>query len=174
MRALAVAAGLCAVLAVAGCGTDVSGQSQPSPAASLTSAELYDPCTLPSDAISAAGANPATKDDNPFLTPREGWKGCSWKANGFTLAVFATTHPIAEFRSNSLFHDFKDVDVSGRKAVSYLVGNKTPPDECDVTFETSRGVVQINAGRWIDSKSAVDVCSIAIQSASALSRWIPR
>ncbi|MGQ4616494.1 DUF3558 family protein [Nocardia sp. R7R-8] len=169
---MAVAAGLCAVLAVAGCGDTVPGQA--STTTSLTKADLYDPCTLPADAITAAGANPATKDDNPFLVARDAWKGCSWRANGYHLAVFNTTHTLADFRSNELFHNFRDIQLPQRRAVAYTIGDKTPPDSCDVTFETSSGTFQINASKFIDSKSTDDVCSIALQYAQVLDKWIPR
>ncbi|MGQ4599986.1 DUF3558 family protein [Nocardia sp. R6R-6] len=173
MRALVVAAGLCTVLAVAGCGKSVSGQ--PSTSTSLTKADLYDPCTLPDDVITAAGANPATKDDNPFLVARDGWKGCVWDAAWYSLDVYSTTHSIAEFKSNDIFHDFRDVRIGVRAASTLNQNtNNAPPDNCGVLFGTSRGTIQIMIRRNLSEKNrADDLCAIAVQSADVLDGSIP-
>ncbi|WP_081706303.1 DUF3558 domain-containing protein [Nocardia sp. CNY236] len=182
---LAATVGLCAVLVLAGCGKQVPGQAsardEMSPQAnagqSATDAGLYDPCTLPDDAIVALGADPATKNDNPFRVPRAGWKGCAWIAGWHGLAVFATDYPISEFMANHTFRDFTDVDISGRKAMTFYQGvENSPPDNCIVVFDTPRGVVQLridDLARDRD-KGADELCAVAVSSTESLNSLFPQ
>ncbi|WP_169811013.1 DUF3558 domain-containing protein [Nocardia amamiensis] len=175
MRAIAVAVGLCAVLAVAGCGQDLSGEPQQSTVASLSKADLYDPCTLPADAITAAGADPASKDDNPFLVARDSWKGCAWRSSWYFLDVYSTNHSVAEFKSNDIFHDFRDAQLGSRKAMTFnqRVDNAAASN-CGVVFGTSRGTIQLMVRRFASEQGRPDdLCALALRSANALNGSIP-
>lgn len=157
MRLVGFAAGVCAVLALAGCSKAVDGQPEAS-GAPLTKEQLFDPCTVPDSVLRAAGANPASKDDNPFSVPRADWKGCGWRAGDHFISFFATTRTLQEFRQNTYLHDFKDVTVSGRQALQYYLGSSNPPEECEIVFDTSQGRITVKASKASSSKSTTDPC----------------
>ncbi|WP_084531736.1 DUF3558 domain-containing protein [Nocardia miyunensis] len=170
MRALAVVAGVCAVLAVAGCKSE-SGSATTS-AAKLTEAQLWDPCTLSDSALQATGVDPSTKDTNPFGGHQTGWKGCDWRNDTYYLNVFTTVHTMDEVRTNNLLKNVHDVDVAGRNAVSETQGSSN--DNCGVDFPTSKGVVQVVIRQQYGSPSAGDLCAIALRSANSLNSSIPK
>ncbi len=179
MRVLGVVAGLCAVLAVAGCSESVSGQPEVS-GAPLTKEQLFDPCTLPESAIAATGADPATKDSNPFGTPRAEYIGCRWTAAntdgrwGFFLRISSSTKPIEDFRKNKYFRDFHEIKVGDRAAYQYYVGSDLPPTTCEISFDTSKGVVSASADKYVDSETGTDPCALALGAVSEVVDAIPR
>lgn len=171
MRALAVVAGVCAVLAVAGCGKSTqSGTPTATSKTTLTTDQLWDPCSLPNDAVAGTGVKADTKDTNPFGTARTGWKGCGWNNDTYFLTVYSTTHSMDEVRSNASFHNLHNVDVSGRQAVSY----QERSDSCGVDFSTSKGVVELAVNQSPGSPSAGDYCAIVLRTANALNSQIPK
>src|SRR3546814_19686855 len=99
MRLVGFAAGVCAVVALAGCSEAVDGQPEAS-GAPLTKEQLFDPCTVSDSVLQAAGADPASKDDNPFSVPRPDWKGCSWRAGDHFISFFSTTNTMKQFRED--------------------------------------------------------------------------
>ncbi|MFD6108468.1 DUF3558 domain-containing protein [Nocardia salmonicida] len=153
MRLVGFAAGVCAVLALTGCSTAVDGQPEAS-GTPLTKEQLFDPCTVPDSVLQAAGADPASKDDNPFSVPRSDWKGCGWRAGDFFISFLSSTYTIAEYRANDYYHDFQEVTVSGRSALQYQLGDKKPSDECGVVFDTTQGRIEVLASKASSSKSA--------------------
>ncbi|MFF5031664.1 DUF3558 domain-containing protein [Nocardia salmonicida] len=160
MRLVGFAAGVCAVLALAGCSTAVEGQPEAS-GTPLTKEQLFDPCTVPDSVLLAAGLNPSSKDDNPFSVPRKEWKGCGWRGDGHFIYLSSTTHTLQEIRANDYFHDFQDIKVGDRAAVQYLLGTRTPPNQCEIAFDTSKGRVTVTAAKFIDNKSSTDPCMLA-------------
>lgn len=173
MRALAVVAGVCAVLAVAGCSKSTqSGTPTAAPQTTLTKDQLWDPCSLPDDAIVAAGLKADTKDTQPFVTERTGWKGCSWRNEGtYTLEVLSTAHSMNDVRSNTSLQNLHEVDVPGRQAVSYTEGSW---GDCGVDFSTSKGVVEVIVRPSLGVPSAGDSCTIALRAAGSLNNSIPK
>lgn len=172
MRALALMAGVCAVLAVAGCGGSTeSGTSTTGAKTTLTTDQLWDSCSLPDAAIAATGVKADTKDTNPFGGPRSGWKGCNWNNDTYFLSVFSNNHTIDEVRSNTSFHSVHDVNVPGRRAVSYTEGSN---NSCGVDFQTSQGVVEMIVRPSPGSPSTGDYCAIALNTADSLNSLIPK
>ncbi|WP_194289986.1 DUF3558 domain-containing protein [Nocardia macrotermitis] len=169
MRALAVAAGVCAVLAVAGCNKSDSGSSAASPT-KLTEAQLWDPCTLSDSAVKATGVDPSTKNTNVFGVAQAGWKACAWNNDDYFLAVHSTVHTMDEVRSNDSFKNIHNVDVSGREAISY----NDESDSCGVDFPTSKGVVEVIIRKSGTSNASIDYCAIALKSAGSLNSSIPK
>lgn len=171
MRALAVMAGVCAVLAVAGCGKSTqSGTPTAAAQTTLTKDQLWDPCSLPDDAVAATGVKADSKNANPFGTARSGWKGCSWTNDAYSLAVFSTTRSMAEVRSNSSFQNLHDIDVPGRKAVSYQEASNS----CGVDFPTTKGVVEVLINQSATSSITSDYCAIAVHTVDSLNSLIPK
>ncbi|MFC9661064.1 DUF3558 domain-containing protein [Nocardia sp. NPDC127606] len=173
MRLVGFAAGVCAVVALAGCSTAVDGQPEAS-GTPLTKEQLFDPCTVSDRVLQAAGADPATKDDNPFSVPRADWKGCAWTANGYFISLFTTTKTMKEFRANDYLHDFKDVSIGDRKATQYLLGTKTPPDQCGIAFESAQGTITLQASKFVDNKASTDPCQLANDAAPHFVTILPQ
>lgn len=172
MRALAVVASMCVVLAVAGCGKSTqSGTPTASAQTKLTKDQLWDPCSLPDEAVAATGVTTDTKNTNPVGGPTSAFRGCGWKSDTYALAVFSTTHTMDEVRSNTSFQNLHNVDVPGRSAVSYTEGSW---GSCRVDFPTSKGVVEILVDKSLTSSSGVDVCATALRSADLLNNSIPK
>lgn len=173
MRALAVTAGICAVLAVAGCSKTT--QSDTPTAASQTTLsrdQLWDPCTLPDSAIAATGADPSTKDDNPGAAHFPRWRGCRWHTSSYFLTIGSASSTMAEIHANSSFTNLKDVNVPGRRsAVSYNEGVAT---DCYVDFPTSKGIADVSISKYPDVATSEDPCALAVRAASTLNSSIPK
>ncbi|MFD8101344.1 DUF3558 domain-containing protein [Nocardia fluminea] len=173
MRLVGFAAGVCAVVALAGCSEAVDGQPEAS-GAPLTKEQLFDPCTVSDSVLQAAGADPASKDDNPFSVPREEWKGCGWRAGDFYLSLFSTTYTMQKFRENTSLHDFRDVTTGSRSGVQYLLDETNPPEQCGIAWDTSRGTVTLQASRSLSSKSSTDPCAVAGNAAPHFVPLLPQ
>lgn len=173
MRLVGFAAGVCAVVALAGCSTAVDGQPEAS-GTPLTKEQLFDPCTVSDSVLQAAGLDPASKDDNLWSVPRAEWKGCNWRADGYFIAFMSTIYTVDEIRANDRFHDFKDISVSDRKALQYYIGKENPPVECEIAFDTGHGRVLVNASKFVDSKSRTDPCLLANNAAPSFVGSIPQ
>ncbi|MFE1594479.1 DUF3558 domain-containing protein [Nocardia sp. NPDC058705] len=173
MRLVGLAAGVCAVMALAGCSEAVDGQPEAS-GAPLTKEQLFDPCTVPDSVLQAAGLDPASKDDNPFSVPRAEWKGCAWRGGGHFISLMSTTHTMQEVRANDYLHDFKDITVGDRPAVQYLLGTRTPVNQCAIAFDTSKGRVSITATKFIDDTSSIDPCELANTAAPNFLEILPK
>lgn len=174
MRALAVTAGVCAVLAVAGCSKSTeSGTPTAAAQTTLSRDQLWDACTLPESAIAATGADPSTKDANPAEAQFPKWRGCSWRTSNYFLIVGAAASTMAEVRANSSFTNIKDVTVPGRQAVSY---NQGSTDTCYVNFATAKGVADIAVNKMygVPNPDPEDACTIAAQAAVTLNSSIPK
>ncbi|MGW4634004.1 DUF3558 domain-containing protein [Nocardia sp. NPDC004415] len=174
MRLVGLAAASCAVLALVGCSKEVDGQPEAS-GAPLTKEQLFDPCAVPDDVLLAAGADPASKDDNPFSVERDEWKGCSWTAGNYFINFTSTTNTLQDFRANDYLHDFRDITVGDRPALQFLLGSRTPADQCEIAFATtSHGTVTVNAALFIDDKSGTDPCPLANAAAVTFLDIIPK
>ncbi|UGT53126.1 DUF3558 domain-containing protein [Nocardia asteroides] len=173
MRLIGLAVGACAVLVLAGCSEEVGGQAEVS-GAPLTKEQLFDPCTVPDGALTAAGLDPASKDDNLFSVPRAEWKGCGWTADGHFISFMSTVYTMDEIRANDRYHDFKEVTVGDRKALQFYIGTEQTPVECELAIETGQGRALINASKFVDSKSPTDPCSLANNAAPHFIAYVPR
>lgn len=178
MRLVGLAAASCAVLALVGCSTSVDGQPEAGPEASgtpLTKDQLFDPCTVPTTVLEAAGLDPTWKDDNPFSVERAEWKGCGYKGDGHFIYFSSTTYTMDEIRANDYFHDFKDITIGDRSALKYTPGERTPPNQCEIAFDTShQGRVMVTATKFVDNESATDPCAIADAAAPSFLTVIPK
>jgi len=172
MRALAVMAGVCAVLAVGGCGKSTeSGTPTVAAQTTLTADQLWDPCSLPDDAVAATGVRADTKNTNPLGGSATDFRACAWNSDAYFLDIDSTTHTMDEIRSNTKFQNLHDVEVPGRAAFSYTEGSW---GSCGIDFPTSKGVVEIVIRQSGSGPSAGDVCAIALSTASSLNNSIPK
>ncbi|MEV6279325.1 DUF3558 domain-containing protein [Nocardia sp. NPDC051832] len=185
MRVMAAVAGACALLVVTGCSSTVGGSggpetSQAPTSAKLTKDQLWDPCSLPDSVIASTGADPATKDTNPIFSDREDWRLCQWTAErsdgrwGHFLLVSSTNKTLDDFRRNSYFRDFSDVTVKDRAGLKFYMGSRRPPTQCELAFNTTKGVISVNAGKYTDSETSTDPCTLATSAAEKIVDSIPR
>ncbi|MFC9892191.1 DUF3558 domain-containing protein [Nocardia sp. NPDC127579] len=182
MRAIVAAVGVGAMLLVVGCTDKPAGTGMPTAepsSAKLSKEQLWDPCSLPDSVVAATGADPGTENTTPAVVERPDWRLCQWTAPpgsdgrwGYYVLGSSTNKTLDEFRSNTYFHDFSDVEVKGRPALRFLLGSWG--NECEFAFETSQGVVSVNANKYIDSKSATDPCVLALAAAEQIVDVIPR
>ncbi|MFF2086878.1 DUF3558 domain-containing protein [Nocardia sp. NPDC058176] len=171
MRLAYLTAAVCAAAVVlAGCSETVDGQAVISP---LTKERLFDPCTVRDSVVQAAGADPATRDDNPFSSPRPDWKGCRWTADGYFISLFSTTNTVQQFRENDYLHDFQTVTVGGREGLQYLLGTWDPPHQCGIAFGSSQGTITLQASKFVDNKSSTDPCLLANNAAPNFMEVLP-
>lgn len=173
MRLVGLMVGGCAVLALAGCSKAVDGQPEAS-GAPLTKEQLFDPCTVPESALVGVGADPTSKDDNPFSVQRAEWKGCMWSAGDHFISILATTHTLPEYRTNDHYHDFKDVTISGRVGLQYGLGNRKPADECGIVFDSAQGRIEVIATKKLSSKSTIDPCAVVNDAAPYFVDSLPK
>ncbi|MEV0357443.1 DUF3558 domain-containing protein [Nocardia sp. NPDC050697] len=167
----ALACVLAVVPLMAGCESGTEGSATPS---SVAPEALFDSCSLPDEAIRAAGADPAQKNDNPFGVPRSGWRGCRWGADGYALRIFATTKSVDEFRANSQFHDFRSADLPGREATLFIQGAPSEPKNCNVFYGTSRGTIQLYVVDDQLKSNIPEPCGLVTRAAQAVDQWVPR
>ncbi|WP_169811508.1 DUF3558 domain-containing protein [Nocardia harenae] len=152
-------------------------ESEPSatPSTSTIAPEaLFDPCTLPDDAIRAAGANPERRDDKALGTKRTNWTGCSWGADQYALRVLATTRGIDEFRDNANFGGFGPITIPGRDAYSFHEKVPTPDDNCSIVYPTPRGTIDFYVTYNLSTTVAEEPCTLALRAATALDPYLPR
>ncbi|TDP39487.1 DUF3558 domain-containing protein [Nocardia ignorata] len=173
MRLVGIAVGVGVALVLSGCGQSVDGQPEVS-GAPLTKEQLFDPCGVPESALVAAGADPASKDDNPFSVPRAEWKGCGWRAGDFFLSLLSSTYTISEYRTNTYYRDFKEVTIDNRSGLQYQLGDKSPSEECGIVFDTTQGRIEIVASKALSSKSTTDPCARVNEMAPHFASILPQ
>ncbi|MGW5313151.1 DUF3558 domain-containing protein [Nocardia thailandica] len=186
MRVIGIMAIVGAAAVLAGCSGSAEGGTGPveapptvrnTPAATM---QLFDPCTVSDRILAAAGADPATKDTNPFGASKIGFITCRWSTDaagsnpGHFLQIASTSHTLDDIRRNDNYRDFRTIAFDNRTALQFSVGTSTPSIECGVAFDSGQGTVAVTAGRFSDSKVTNDLCTIAAAAASTLSEAIPR
>ncbi|HEY5857467.1 MAG TPA: DUF3558 family protein [Aldersonia sp.] len=166
-----IAGAVCIVCAVVGCGSQtVEG----SPTAATQSGQpSFDPCTLPDEALVAAGVDPESEDPDFFGVRKLGWNLCKWSAGWYVLGVAATKVPIEAVRENPRNTAITPVSVGARDAFTYREATPDSHEYCDVAYQSTDGPVIIRAE--IDGwESQADPCAVAVSSAQALDPFIPQ
>ncbi|UGT59495.1 DUF3558 domain-containing protein [Nocardia asteroides] len=162
---------LAVVPLVAGCDSGTEGSATPT---SIAPEVLFDSCTLPDSVVAETGVNPDSKNDNPFGTSLSGWVGCQWRGDGYALRIFATDRTPEEFRANSSFGDFREADLPGRQATTFVEGDEKPPGNCSVMYGTSQGTVSFYISKAITLAELPDPCGTVVRAARAIDQWIPQ
>ncbi len=168
---------------VGGCGGDEPGETAQPGTTAVTAptssadpdAGLWDPCTLPDSALSAAGINPATKKQDVAGVDFEGWKVCGWKdaANTYNFSAASTTHSLSEARSRSDYTDFVDTTVGGRKALQSRPAGSAHDLTCYISIEVGGGVVEFDVANRASVKTAGDPCAEVRRLAEAFVPFVP-
>ncbi len=165
---------------VGGCGRDepreTAQQGTTAPTSSADpDAGLWDPCTLPDSALSAAGINPATKKHDVAGVDFEGWKICGWKdaANTYNFSAASTTHSLSEARNRSDYTDFVDTTVGGHKALQSRPAGSAHDLTCYLSIEVGRGVVEFDVANRASVKTTGDACAEVQRLTEAFVPFVP-
>ncbi|WP_137722791.1 DUF3558 domain-containing protein [Prescottella subtropica] len=168
--AIGLAAGL---LALTGCsGTTVAGQAgTPTPA---DGEPALDPCTVPDDALRAAGVDPATESRDIMGVKQPGWSLCRWRGPDYFVTIFATGRPLDDILANDRFTDVTPVAVDGRDAVTVRESNDTRNEYCDVVFTTGTDTVMVKTTLLEGLPPAGSPCPRAVRTAEVLTPHLSR
>ena len=175
-------AGLVGVMvSVSGCG----GATKSAPAAEPTSSavatpvedEPWDPCTIPNDAIEAAGLDVDSKSTNLFgdAPLSTDWKTCIWTdpdpGSWFFLGVFSGFHSLDDLRGNDRFGQFSKVDELGGH--EFLRADRPAGRSCGMAFEVEQGLVYFVLDTRAASEPARDPCVEIMRIAGSLHSSLP-
>lgn len=124
----------------------------------------FDPCLdIPDDVITAAGYDPTTERNMDFAATHFTMLGCAYKGTlriPGVLARYGLTVMSANFnfeeeqkKSSDNGDDYSPTEIAGRRAL--LKTNRSLPDSCDMSVETSYGVLLFGRVHWSDSGDPV-------------------
>lgn len=161
------------VLGLVGCGsTSVEGQAETT--APQAGEPAFDPCSIPDEALRAAGADPRTVTRDISGVKQPGWSVCRWRAPDYFVTVFATGRSIDTIRSDDRFSDFTPVDLDGREAFTFREATDKRNEFCDVLFTSGPDSLMIKSSYLTGRTHPDGACPLAIRNARALIASIPR
>lgn len=172
------AAGVVGVIAlIAGCGGVTDGV--PTAAPSTTSAvsapvptETWDPCTIPDEAIEAAGLAVETKRQNAIGEEpiSDDWKTCFWSNPlpdpWYFLGILSSNFSMDYLRERGPFEQFTAID--GFDGLRFQRKIKYDEASCGIAFEHDGGVFYLMLDVWISVEPVVDPCVEVERLARAL------
>ena len=154
------------MMLVAGC-----GESTPSaPNAALPTStsvapiatEPWDPCTIPDNAVEAAGLDVGSKTTNLFgdAPLSNDWKTCIWTdpdpGSWYFLGAFSGFHSLDDLEANDRFNQFSKVDGLG--GYQFLRADRPAGRSCGMAFEVEKGLVYFVLDTRAASEPARDPC----------------
>ncbi|GHP19250.1 hypothetical protein RN2511_039860 [Rhodococcus sp. NKCM2511] len=154
------------MMLVAGC-----GESTPSaPNAALPTStsvapiatEPWDPCTIPDNAVDAAGLDVGSKTTNLFgdAPLSNDWKTCIWTdpdpGSWYFLGAFSGFHSLDDLEANDRFNQFSKVDALG--GYQFLRADRPAGRSCGMAFEVEKGLVYFVLDTRAASEPARDPC----------------
>ncbi|EME22393.1 DUF3558 domain-containing protein [Rhodococcus triatomae] len=158
---------LCAAaVLVAGCGT-VSGEAQP---ASPTSGDpTFDPCDdIPDEAIRGIGLDPETEERGILGVEQPGWRICVWDNTNEIVSVYASGIPLEEVRRNPDFVEFDEIDLDGRKALTFRDAADADRERCLVATRSGDLMVMVSAASTALVNGPVrEPCALVREAAAA-------
>ncbi|WP_197027741.1 DUF3558 family protein [Rhodococcus sp. UNC23MFCrub1.1] len=137
-------------------------------------AELWDPCTIPSDAIAAAGVNPEYIDSGRFDQDNNEWRYCSFRQDWFVLTVFSTANPLQEISDAVQADNPVEASVNGREALRYTEFAGTLDESCFVSISTTWGSVEFEISEAGTEARTEPLCDVATRYAERLEANSPR
>ncbi|MDJ0396034.1 DUF3558 domain-containing protein [Rhodococcus sp. G-MC3] len=167
----AVVAVIAATALVGGCGGE-SGSAQPT-------AERWDPCSIPADAIERTGLDPH------FVKPGLGegiglpdWDVCRFQGPSAAPTYFVNVtssdiHTIDDARNNPTYTSGFDLTIGDRDAFRFYTTATEPGRDCNVAISVRTGVVVFG----VDFKGGIeptrDPCDLVLQHAEDLENVLP-
>ncbi|TLG11498.1 DUF3558 domain-containing protein [Nocardia cyriacigeorgica] len=184
--AYAAAAGLSAVLVLAGCGSSTEGTAEPTGEAAGTSAAEqavaeevpsgFDPCTdIPQEVLDSEGLH--TTSSSPKDEMQRGkikWKGCYWVvSDGYSTSISATNLTLDMIRDKPN-PGTSESTVSGRPVV-YAPDNPSNKTQCRLNAEMNGGSLEF----MVDNQPSApktgsqNACDIALRLAGMVLPLLP-
>lgn len=161
------------VLGTAGCGSaSVEGQAETTKPEAGEPA--FDPCSIPDDAVRAAGMDPTSESREIFDVKQPGWSLCNWNGANQMITIFATARSLDEIQANERFVDFTPVDLGDRSAFTFREVSDTDNQYCDVVFNAGTDTVMIKSGYFTNQTPPEGPCPLAIRNAQIFEPTIPR
>ncbi|MFW0874251.1 DUF3558 family protein [Rhodococcoides corynebacterioides] len=139
-------------------------------------AELWDPCSLPAEALEGVGVEPGVVDStDEVLEPSARWRTCSFRgSNSVRWTIYSTDTSYADVRTSPSAREPRDTNIGDRDAVIY----KGPADpvlaECFVALPTSTGAVELKIADTDGEADWLELCTRAESTARALLPYLPR
>ncbi|GAD86816.1 DUF3558 domain-containing protein [Nocardia asteroides] len=139
------------------------------------SAGLWDPCTLPDSAISAAGLNTSTKEKDVAGVAFEGWKVCGWQDSGktYTLTAASTTHTLADARARTDYTSFAETTLGTHRALVSRPIGASHDLACYFSIEVGTGLVEFDVQNRASVKTAGDPCAEVQRLSEAFEPYLP-
>lgn len=163
-----------AALFVAGCG----GGAEGSPVAE-EQAPVFEPCSIPADAIEATGLQTTTVDEGwSDGIEVDDWTRCVWESTDtrssyFFRMLFSARHNLDDIRNNPVYTEMSDIRVGDHTWLQYKFNSTARATRCNVAFGTTEGVA-IAVVRLISQDTpGVDPCALVLHHAEDLSAYFP-
>lgn len=180
--AMLVLAVITAAALVSGCNDSTT--AEPSPPSTETQAAtasagpddgLWDPCTLPDSALTAAGLDISTKENDVAGVVFDGWKVCSWKdsAKTYAFGIASTTYTLADARARTDYTDYADTTVASHRALQSRPIGSSHDYSCYLSVELGTGMVEFDVLNRHSAANATDPCTEVRRLAEALSSHLP-
>lgn len=164
-----ITASLCGLALLAACTTSVPGTAvPPSPVDGL-----FVSCTIPDDALAAAGLDPASESVGFVGEQFTHAKLCSWDGPWYNIGIFAMTDTIEQIRAHPRYTGFRDVAINGRDAVLFRKAYDPRDELCFLGYTTRRGTIVFHGIESALVEDGGDICVVVTESARALDRHIP-
>ncbi|MBY4109547.1 DUF3558 domain-containing protein [Rhodococcus fascians] len=169
------------MMLVAGC-----GESTPSaPNAALPTStsvapiatEPWDPCTIPDNAVEAAGLDVESKTTNLFgdAPLSNDWKTCIWTdpdpGSWYFLGVFSSTHDLEYVEANDQFDSFTAADENG--FVQFRRTAKYDEVSCGTAYDVAGGIVYFILDGRAGREPLGDPCSEVGRVTKSLQASLP-
>ncbi len=161
-------AGVVGVVAVllGGCGGSVEGTPV---------AELWDPCSLPTDVLLNVGADPEPQNATTRQQSENEWKFCTFRLEEAMLTIFATTTPFNVVAADARAIERQPISIAGEPAVQFLLAEIYRTPSCFVSAGRPYGTVQYVVSENLMNRATVsEVCARTRELAGAFlgySRW---
>ncbi|MDZ7912568.1 MAG: DUF3558 domain-containing protein [Rhodococcus sp. (in: high G+C Gram-positive bacteria)] len=170
------------MLLVAGCGGVTDGaptaaQSTTSAVAAPVSTETWDPCTIPDEAIEAAGLAVETKKTTLIgerpISPD--WSTCFWRnpvpESWYHLGVFSSVFSLDYLRDEGPFEQFTAVD--GFDGLRFQRKVKYDEVSCGIAIGDDKGVIYLMLDGLARTKPLADPCVEVERLARSLRLSLP-
>lgn len=169
------------MMLVAGC-----GESTPSaPDAALPTstsvapiaAEPWDPCTIPDNAVEAAGLDVESESSNLFgdAPLSNDWKTCIWTdpdpGSWYFLGVFSGRRTLDDLRGNDRFNEFSRDDELG--GYEFLRADRPAGRSCGFALEVEQGLVYFVLDTMGSEEPQGDPCVEIMRIAGSLHSSLP-
>ncbi|MGN7133713.1 DUF3558 family protein [Rhodococcoides corynebacterioides] len=150
-------------LLLGGCGGGVEGTPV---------AELWDPCSIPSDALRAVGIDP----DRPIPgdTAEESHRVaafCSYANGWFDFTTYSFETPVESRLSTAQLQD--RIELGERAAVRYRTGDPPGPAMCAMAVNVVDGSIEFEVRTGLGQTSQEDPCGVLERTARVLIGYVP-